>query len=765
MQNRIDRLEGLVLSLMTNGAQSAGPTAAAAALSTSDDTGSNEHPQLIDDESMIKEESDEEYSDTDQVAKSFGVMRVDNNKSYYVGDAHWAAILSDISEVKNYFAEHTKQFEDQILKIKASRKNDGLKGPALIFGGSASLSHSELLASLPSRTVTDKIVSRYFNTYDPSLHILHRPTFQKQYEQHWVSPANTKISWLGLLFAILSMGMLSYYRTGEEPVEYRGKTLDLAGDYRRLTAQCLMLSDFATHPVHNTIETLILYLHGEYTRSRDSDVGVWVMVGMIVRLAMRMGYHRDPKFYPNISPFQGEMRRRMWTLLWQSDILFSFQTGLPSMIRSGDCDSTLPRSLYDDELDENTQELPVSRPYTEPTPVSYMITKARLSISFGNILEKPQSLSSPYEDIMKLDNSLRENLASTPPHLRIRSMDESGTDPAHLIMQRINLDLLYNKGQCVLHRKFLGVARVNSRYAHSRRTCVDSSMEILRHQATLHYECQPNRRLRSVKWYISSLTTHDFLLAAMIVALDLYYGTEAERAGRNSGDLYTWGLDRRADMMEALEMSKSIWEESQDHSMEAYKASKSLIVMLDKLKRTSTGNAISRQAQTPFPPSGRAPLVFPQEDSKPEHSAAMTLGMLSNGGVAPSAATMYERGFPTTAGGETAMGDASAGMTSQYSNGEIDYSAMSMGGFSPFAPGMGTVDMPQTNLDWDAWDSYIQSNSIEPPAQIWPSGMEFPASPRQSNQGTNQYAHQSNVFGDGSGVFMGVNTPPQGPAS
>ncbi|KAI9722611.1 MAG: hypothetical protein M1812_001542 [Candelaria pacifica] len=765
MQNRIDRLEGLVLSLMTNGAQSAGPNAAAAALSISDDTGSSEHPQLIDDESMIKEESDEEYSDTDQVAKSFGVMRVDNNKSYYVGDAHWAAILSDISEVKNYFAEHTKQFEDQILKVKASKKNDELKGPSLMFGGSASLSHSELLTSLPSRTVMDKIVSRYFNTYDPSLHIIHRPTFQKQYEQHWANPANTKTIWLGLLFAVLSMGMHSYHRTGEEPIEYRDKTLDLAGDYRRLTAQCLILSDFATHPAHHTIETLILYLHGEYTRSRDSDVGVWVMVGMIVRLAMRMGYHRDPKFYPNISPFQGEMRRRKWTFLWQSDILFSFQTGLPSMVRSADCDTTLPRILYDDEFDESTQELPVSRPYTEPAPVSYMITKARLAISFGKILEQPQSLSSPYEDIMKLDNSLRENLASMPPHLRIRSIDESGMDPAHLIMQRINLDLLYNKGQCVLHREFIGVARVNSRYAHSRRTCVDSSMEILRHQVTLHYECQPNRRLRSVKWYISSLTTHDFLLAAMIVALDLYYGTEAERAGRSSGDLYTWGLERRADMMEALETSKSIWEESQDRSIEAYKASKSLSVMLDKLKCNPTGNANGRQAQTPFKSSGGAPLPFPPEDSKPEHSAAMTLGMLSNGGVAPNAATMYERGFPTTPGGGTTMGDASVGIASQYSNGDVDYSAMGVGSFSPFAPGMGTMDMPQTNLDWDAWDSYIQSNSLEPPAQIWPSGMEFPASPRQSSRGGNQYSQQSNALGDGSGVFMGVNTPPQGPAS
>lgn len=37
-----------------------------------------------------------EESETDQVVQSLGVMRVDNNKSLYYGDAHWAAILSDV---------------------------------------------------------------------------------------------------------------------------------------------------------------------------------------------------------------------------------------------------------------------------------------------------------------------------------------------------------------------------------------------------------------------------------------------------------------------------------------------------------------------------------------------------------------------------------------------------------------------------------------------------------------------------------------------
>lgn len=99
MQNRIDRLEGLVLSLMTNGSQSTGPAAAQRALSMQSSPGSMEYSQDVEvDESRGPVGED---SDTDQVAQSLGVMRVDNNKSMYYGDAHWAAILSDV-RLMNY---------------------------------------------------------------------------------------------------------------------------------------------------------------------------------------------------------------------------------------------------------------------------------------------------------------------------------------------------------------------------------------------------------------------------------------------------------------------------------------------------------------------------------------------------------------------------------------------------------------------------------------------------------------------------------------
>lgn len=110
MQNRIDRLEGLVLSLMTNGAAAPGPTAAVAAVasersgSTSTSTAVEDGGDLGDGEmGKIKEEEDEDgeggESDVDAVANSFGVLKVDaeTEKTMYMGDSHWHLVLSDVS--------------------------------------------------------------------------------------------------------------------------------------------------------------------------------------------------------------------------------------------------------------------------------------------------------------------------------------------------------------------------------------------------------------------------------------------------------------------------------------------------------------------------------------------------------------------------------------------------------------------------------------------------------------------------------------------
>lgn len=69
--------------------------------------------------------------------------------------------------------------------------------------------------------------------------------------------------------------MQSFHKNQDEPYEYRGRTLNLAQNFRMLTQQCLLLAEY-NKPEHSMIETFILHLHGEYTKTGDADVGLWV---------------------------------------------------------------------------------------------------------------------------------------------------------------------------------------------------------------------------------------------------------------------------------------------------------------------------------------------------------------------------------------------------------------------------------------------------------------------------------------------------------
>jgi Fungal specific transcription factor domain len=555
--------------------------------------------------------------------------------------------------------------------------------------------------------------------------IVHGPTFQKQYDTHWLNPNETPVIWLGMVFSMMAIALYSFERNGEEPAEYRGQLQQMTRDYRRLTAQCLILSDI-TQPLTHMLETLLLFHVGEFARCKDADAGFLFGLSMIVRLAMRMGYHRDSKHYPAITPFAGEMRRRVWTVIRQADLLFSSQAGMPPMIRGHDANTEQPRNVYDDEIWEDMKALPPSRPMSETTPMCYVIYKAQLLEVFARILDVVQPMTSTsYEEVMKLDQQLREVQGNIPPLFKMRPVEESFRDPPALVMQRYMLDVLFLRIQIVLHRKFMCPSRDSGRYSYSRRTAIDAAMELLKYQTTLHNESRPGGRLHNVRWFVSSLTTHDFLLGAMIVSLDLYNTAEAERTGRRtSNDIYDWSQERRVAMVAALEQSLSIWAALREQSMEAFKATGVLTAIMGRLRAHEAQLRQQRAGQfgtfgaNTFPTNGGN---GDDANVAPEHSAAMTLGMLSTGALTPNTANMFaameanntatspQTGAPLSATTGSSSSGAS-GLTPNYMSGSSDQSVGNgpvnapVAPFSSFFPagmnlGFQNLDMP-TGIDW-----------------------------------------------------------------
>lgn len=284
-----------------------------------------------------------------------------------------------------------------------------------------------------------------------------------------------------------------------------------------------------------------------------------------------------------------------------SDVIFSHQLSLPSMIYEHDCDTKLPNNIFDDEFHPGMKELPPSRPNTEATPISYMIAKARLCNELGNILQATNRVGRhvPYDEIIRFDAKLRQVMQELPPHLKLGPL-EGSHEPVTLIIARFNVDILYQKILCLLHRKYISRARQNPRYAHSRRSAIEASMQAMAHLQTLHRESQGNGRLRAVSWYVKSIATKEFTLPAMLIVLDLHYDNMAAQSGalRDHDGAFLWTPEERSKMIGTLEDAASIWKSLADSSMEAFKASKVIEIMLQKIKDPAQSAIASMPPQT-----------------------------------------------------------------------------------------------------------------------------------------------------------------------
>ncbi|KAL1883835.1 hypothetical protein VTK73DRAFT_7623 [Phialemonium thermophilum] len=734
MQNRIDRLESLVLSLMHGGANLDPSTVAAAssavtgmttAATTAAATMSSSSATKIDisEDGAMKDDEGNDSDSDEELSTSLGFLKVDTDhgKSMYIGQENWHTILADIAEVRNYYTAHKKDLERSYENILLSKPAIVRDGPAFLLGVRPA-SEVELRAELPPKSSVMTLCSRYFNSIDNAVNIIHSPTFHQQLREHWQNPSKTPIMWLGMLYSILTLAMLSYHKVGDEPVEWKGRTLELAAEYRLRTVQCLITADY-TKAVDYTVETMILYLFGEYSSRWDADLALWLISSLITRIALRMGYHRDAKWFPSVTPFQAEMRRRVWVLVRLSDITFSHRVSLPSMIHDEDCDTEEPHNLFDEEFGPQTKVMPPSRPNSEPTPISYMISKYKLTLELGNILQATGRLKNPphYDEIIRFDARLRQVKSELPPHLKLMPLEQL-QDPLTLIIARFNIQLLYLKILCVLHRKYMSRARHNHRYVYSRRTAIEASMETLAHLQTLHRESQPNGRLRNIHWFVSSIATKDFLLPAMLVVLDLHHDTAAQCPQSGSHEQPFWTAEQRAEMISSLEKTRDIWKELDGSSMEAVKASNILQIMLEKIK--NPGSEKNTPNSVPDSVPSLASLTSSNEAQPGKEASPLGLGMLPSGAMSPNTGLLSQtlQGMGGSTQGTADLGLSLGGQPTTEFPSEFSASALGMDmPASPFSMfnSNNNLDFTANNFDWDAIENFAQSAN-------WGTDQSFP---------------------------------------
>ncbi|EPE10036.1 c6 transcription factor [Ophiostoma piceae UAMH 11346] len=486
---------------------------------------------------------------------------------------------------------------------------------------------AEAVSCLPSRQDCDRLLTVYFQSSYMTGPFVHMDEFQRAYSRFWRSGnptsahAASPLLWVSMLASVLNIGAMisggrqqswmaerardasniteggpnisGSDRTGEnhtglgnkaaqEPNgESHNEDLILASRLRKLSTRCLLAGDYLSGRTL-AIEALLLNAHVRLMQKRDHDATLWATFSVAVRLAQRMGYQQVDAPTGGaysvggkmLTPFEKEMRRRAWYFVESFDMLYSFQFGMPTMIHEDETSTDPPNNLRDDDFDENSAELPPSRPVTDYTPALYFSVKLNLIRLLRKVLrfavwrsDKLKRNDGPANKatITKLADELKKSYETVPSRLRMPThiRDCPFSDASHDIMHRIAIELINHKATCILFRESLSrdISRIEedggvdaygftaAETRAQRQVCLVSALRILDVHTEFEYETRPAStaasatagsppddfeiskgggtasrgagRLAADRHMLSTLALHDFLLAATILCLDL----------------------------------------------------------------------------------------------------------------------------------------------------------------------------------------------------------------------------------------------------
>ncbi|KAI2616307.1 fungal-specific transcription factor domain-containing protein [Hypoxylon sp. NC1633] len=515
----------------------------------------------------------------DHVTDDMGRLRLTEHQAVYTGSSHWVTILDDIRHLKDELSE---EYSNSIADSEPPQLDDDLvyESPTnrvSLLNSAPSLSREQILAMVPPRKIVDRHVAQFFNNFDMAAFILHRNDFLAEYTNFWDNPSAVPIMWVGLLFAIMTTSAFLQQQDvgalGFPAMELQ----DLLTSYRTLTIHCLVAGDYL-RPSRYTIETLLLHFVVDQNMNLDASIGNWVLIGVIIRIALRVGLHRDPSHWSSIRPLQAELRRRLWIALYQTDFFTSVQVGLPRIIKDSQCDTRPPAHFYDYDIGPEHDEIPPERPLTEPTPLLCIIHRYKIIKVATEIYDTTEAGPPSSDTVASLGAKLERAMDAMPAWLKYRSLEISVSHDPVIILHQIIIDVLVNKAIYLLHRRSFMKEAVGQESSKSSELCIKSTLATLEHQRRMGEETQPGGLMYGIRWRVDSSLTHEFLQATMILCFALSrFNNVRDNFTNSHSPPY-----RRDDILEALSLAKGLWEKNADRSVEARKAANAITAVLQQ---------------------------------------------------------------------------------------------------------------------------------------------------------------------------------------
>ncbi|KAL2196012.1 fungal-specific transcription factor domain-containing protein [Corynascus similis CBS 632.67] len=320
---------------------------------------------------------------------------------------------------------------------------------------------------LPSKEETDNLVTIYLNQFEQVHRIVHIPSFRRDYAKFWLPSETRNAAFTALVLAIMG---ISSCLAAQMPHKFEKMVSHSHANaikwVEAVDAWQERQSQKHRRLIHYQIACLVYLAKRVNTMKKKR---FWRNAGSMTQDAISVGLHREPSHMSDkISPFNQEMRRRIWATVQSYDLQASFDHGLPSILCSLHYDVNPPRNIDDDEFDEDTKELPPSRPPNEYTFSSYQhISRQSLPLR----LELSRVLTGPpdeldYDRVIRYTNEINQEIDSLPSW---DVSDASSQDPVvkKPLLAYTLLHIQLRQYIIPLHQPFLRLRKTNSKYQYS----------------------------------------------------------------------------------------------------------------------------------------------------------------------------------------------------------------------------------------------------------------------------------------------------------
>lgn len=354
--------------------------------------------------------------------RSMSVKGRQGTRTRYFGQSSTRVLLNLFDDAKDFVTDPAKRHSagdifwrlEQIYSALQEEHSAILK-PITVYVDSMMPLLKRMADVTPRRDICDRLFYGYVNVSEGLYRVVHVPTFQAELERYWahglnLSQGGVTEDFLPRYLAILCIG-------SRFEAESKGLSIDRSDGVHIPTACALVrswLDSVRCKPSadFNILQTEVLLLHALRMIAPRSQ-RIWTELGMISRMAMVMGLHRDAsEFAPEISPFQAECRRKLWFTIMDMDLHVSIASNLPSALRPGEFTCHPPRNLDDADIYPEMPALPPAKPmdqYTEGQMQRFAADTLPLRMRANDLLCHVDSLTD-YGEVLAVGGELEKAL-------------------------------------------------------------------------------------------------------------------------------------------------------------------------------------------------------------------------------------------------------------------------------------------------------------------------------------------------------------------